>query len=533
MQTLEEKNNAAQGRCHRMRVPASLEGVAQVREGWAESLQGLDEATAHNLKVVMSEALGNAMEHGARNDPSQEITVSWSLLPQWLEITVEDPGLGFALADETAALRGRGRGLKLMGHYCDKIEHWVNPAGGHTLKLGKKMTWSAREIMGETLGDEKKTELAGLLQEMYGALGTPMAAAVIVEPLWSYVKKTVGEAMMIELRVERKYKELAQALEMYRGEVEDSYRETLNNELRYPVKLGRRSVGVLKATAGNVTQEQKELLQTLAVHVGLALGNERTQKQQAEIQEALNAMKMAANLQSRAKKLGVNVANTRGTVYAKEKRAAAVAGDVLESAVLADGSTVVLIADVMGKGVAAAFLSGIFRAGWHLLSRRQTHPLLLVKELNGFLYDELNGQTMFVTAALMHIDTHAEKISLVNAGHTAIYAQMKDGELKILEPSGPPLGLYPLPSWELMTLETQAVERIYMPTDGLYSWGEEAQKFTPKNLEKILKDSRKLSVEELWEELQRQRENAQEVQVDDQALIVWETAAAGVGTWAR
>jgi serine phosphatase RsbU (regulator of sigma subunit) len=263
-------------------------------------------------------------------------------------------------------------------------------------------------------------------------------------------------------------------------------------------------------------------VETIGACLALSLANERQIRRQKSTEEAVNALKSAENLQSRQKQLKAVSRNFHGTVYAYETRAQSVAGDVIECAIAPDGGKYMLIADVMGKGVAAALLAGVFRGGWHLLYKQQTHPLILVNQLNSYLFDELNGQTMFVTAALAHLSPKGDNISIVNAGHTPIYLQKPNGELTVIESSGPPLGLFMNPKYELRCFDSADFIRLYMPTDGLYSFGKSAAHFDPKTLESLFKENHGKQADELWKLLQQSNKNAPERYLDDQSLLIWD-----------
>lgn len=79
------------------------------------------------VRVVLCEALANAILYGNRLDPSKEIDVNVQVEEGWLELCVTDEGQGFdprAMPDPTAAPdpeSDRGRGLYLIRQLVDEV----------------------------------------------------------------------------------------------------------------------------------------------------------------------------------------------------------------------------------------------------------------------------------------------------------------------------------------------------------------------------------------------------------------------------
>ncbi len=522
----------ATGLAYRYKIGASYEEMKLVRDAFRASLpeMGIGKGDVHNWMVVFSEALTNAIEHGARGDASQQINIHWTRVDKMLELTIMDPGLGFHTTDSTSLLRSHGYGLKLINYFCDTVEHFVNPSGGHVLHLTKRMeNLSAPNLSNAGGASAFLQRLAGF----YGNLGYPVSAGALLQPITDYLEERFGPAFKYELRLGQSHAEVGSYLPYYRGglpcvgcescpALQIASYSAREKSSCFPLRLGRRSLGALKVSGITLDNAASELLETAATCMALALENEYQQRIQKITQEALLALKVSANMQQRQRKVMACARDIPGVVHTFEDRAQTVAGDIIECAASPGGGTYMLIADVMGKGVAAAFLGGIFRGGWHLLSQTQSHPLLLMKELNRFLFDELNGQAMFVTAALAHLSADGQTFSFVNCGHTALYLQDKAGGISAIESSGPPLGLFAEPSFELLTRRVDTLERLYMPTDGLYSFGTTPENFSAKSLEDRLRTNASKSVAELWKALQLERQNALESQPDDQALLIWE-----------
>lgn len=84
------------------------------------------------LKLVLYEALVNAVTHGNRGAAQPEITVAVALDADAVALTVSDAGTGYDPVIRESILAaappdGSGRGLRLIRHYVDRVE--FNPAG--------------------------------------------------------------------------------------------------------------------------------------------------------------------------------------------------------------------------------------------------------------------------------------------------------------------------------------------------------------------------------------------------------------------
>ncbi len=75
-------------------------------------------ADAFSIRLIVREALTNAVFHGNRNDPAKEVFFTLEAEPHLLRIQVEDQGQGFNWRDKVLAplepTAKRGRGLTIL-----------------------------------------------------------------------------------------------------------------------------------------------------------------------------------------------------------------------------------------------------------------------------------------------------------------------------------------------------------------------------------------------------------------------------------
>jgi len=111
-----------------LRGPSTHESVEALTDRVCRLLRKLpiQEKARFCLQLALHEALGNAVEHGNRNDPSKQVTVTCSWQAHQVTLIVDDEGDGFDatdLPDPTAPenlLKENGRGIFLIGRYADE-----------------------------------------------------------------------------------------------------------------------------------------------------------------------------------------------------------------------------------------------------------------------------------------------------------------------------------------------------------------------------------------------------------------------------
>ncbi|MBN1426066.1 ATP-binding protein [Candidatus Fermentibacteria bacterium] len=107
---------------------------------------GVPEDDAEAMGNAALEAVGNAMRHGNRLDPSIPVALCFTVEGAWITVSVSDRGEGFdpaKLCDPTTTenlLKTCGRGLFLMRAFTDSVSVRPRPGGGTTVTLRKAFT---------------------------------------------------------------------------------------------------------------------------------------------------------------------------------------------------------------------------------------------------------------------------------------------------------------------------------------------------------------------------------------------------------
>lgn len=123
------------------------------------------------------------------------------------------------------------------------------------------------------------------------------------------------------------------------------------------------------------------------------------------------------------------------------KPAKDVGGDLFDYFHLADGRLGVCVADVSGKGMAAALYMTLTKGVLTAATSASGNILDLTKHLNTHLYSACRRK-MFVTAILGALDPPSRTVEIVRAGHNpALLRRAATGAVEFLQPKGVGLGL--------------------------------------------------------------------------------------------
>src|SRR5690349_4433642 len=117
-----------------------------------------------------------------------------------------------------------------------------------------------------------------------------------------------------------------------------------------------------------------------------------------------------------------------------------VGGDFYDVLPLSDTRALLVVADVMGKGVPAALFAASLRVLVRSLVERKLRPHELLRRINRQMYEELSSVDMFITAQFVEIDTACRVLRVANAGHCPLLASDGCGPTQVIAPDGLPLG---------------------------------------------------------------------------------------------
>jgi serine/threonine-protein kinase RsbW len=108
---------------------------------------GFQHEAANEIAISVIEACTNALEHGNKCCPEENVHVVFSMQPDKLVVEVHDHGEGFDykdylqhIPDPTDIHKQRGRGIFIMKRMMDALIFEMLPDGGMKVKLEKMLS---------------------------------------------------------------------------------------------------------------------------------------------------------------------------------------------------------------------------------------------------------------------------------------------------------------------------------------------------------------------------------------------------------
>jgi serine phosphatase RsbU (regulator of sigma subunit)/CHASE3 domain sensor protein len=154
-----------------------------------------------------------------------------------------------------------------------------------------------------------------------------------------------------------------------------------------------------------------------------------------------------------------------GTAYRSATRGARIGGDVYDVYRLDANRTLVVVADVSGKGLAAAVDTTFVRFGIRTLASEGLPPDAIVTRFDQLYRDAKPAPESFVTLFGGIYDRRDGMLSYANAGHEAAWVR-RNGSVEILPPTGPIVGLGGFPFTARRT-PLGAGDLLVLATDGM------------------------------------------------------------------
>src|ERR1700728_4587460 len=231
-----------------------------------------------------------------------------------------------------------------------------------------------------------------------------------------------------------------------------------------------------------LTLYEADFLEGLALQAAVALENARNPErtlQWARVQQDLDA---ARNIQRSLlpQKLpeiaGYSVAFRSVTCYE-------VGGDYLDIVELPDGTLLMVVADVAGKGMAAAIMSTSFRAAFRAIAITGMPLDELAAQMNQHHWTEgEEARRRYVTAIFLRLNPERGELEVVNAGHNPGFLLEPGGTTVQFESTGTPLGLLPGMRYSTEKCGFIPGTRLLFYTDGLTEVFRGDEEFGPERL---------------------------------------------------
>ncbi len=218
---------------------------------------------------------------------------------------------------------------------------------------------------------------------------------------------------------------------------------------------------------GQFRDDDVDLLRGVAAQAGIVINNARMHEQALVQKEVEQDLKLATEVQAAflPKSFPAGVGYRVSSYY---QAANHIGGDYYDYIHLADGRVAIVVADVVGHGVAAAMFMAKLSAETRFCLASEPDVAIAIGRLNAEMCS-LQVER-FISFLLVVVDPTSETATIVNAGHMApIVRRVADGS--IFEPgeeeSGLPIAIDDSFTYESVQVKIEVGDLAVMYTDGI------------------------------------------------------------------
>jgi sigma-B regulation protein RsbU (phosphoserine phosphatase) len=248
------------------------------------------------------------------------------------------------------------------------------------------------------------------------------------------------------------------------------------SEVAIPLHAGERLVGVFTASHPDLDafpRQQLRILQALCDHVAVAVNNARRFQSERTERESMSREAQEARVMQQALLPKSSPYIPGFVVSGLSIPARAVGGDWYDFIPFPDGRWGLVLADVSGKGTAAALLMSATRGMLRSLAEACCTPGEVLTKLNGLLVEDFPAGK-FVTLVYGVLDPATRTLTFANAGHLHPLFIDDKGARYVDTECGLPLGLS-CGDYSETTVALSPGSRLVFYSDGITEAANEAE----------------------------------------------------------
>jgi sigma-B regulation protein RsbU (phosphoserine phosphatase) len=244
--------------------------------------------------------------------------------------------------------------------------------------------------------------------------------------------------------------------------------ESTLSEVAIPLFVEEQLIGVFTASHPELNAfrpQQLKILQTLCSHIAVALQNARLFQQVQHEREQMTRDALEARTIQQALLPRSSPYIPGFAVSGMSVPAGAVGGDWYDFIPMKEGCWGLALADVSGKGTAAALLMAATRGVLRSLAEASCTPSEVLEKLNRLLVEDL-PPARFVTMIFAVLDPAERTLTFASAGHLQPLL-IQGGEARFLHTdTGLPLGVA-LGEYSETVIQLQPGSRVVFYSDGI------------------------------------------------------------------
>src|SRR5437868_8840476 len=261
--------------------------------------------------------------------------------------------------------------------------------------------------------------------------------------------------------------------------------KSTQSEVAIPLEIEGEVIGVFSAAHPDLDafpSDQLRLLQSLCSHVAVAVNNAQLYRRERQERERMGREVQEARLIQQAL-FPKSSPYIPGFVIAGQScPAGAVGGDWYDFIPMSDGRWGLVLADVAGKGTAAALLMSSTRGMLRSLAEAGCGPGEVLARLNDLMVQDFPSGK-FVTMVYAVLDPASRKLTFANAGHLRPLLVTNNGARFLDTDRGMPLGLA-AGGFSEVEIDLSPGSRLVFYSDGITEAAEASEEeYGPARLE--------------------------------------------------
>lgn len=211
------------------------------------------------------------------------------------------------------------------------------------------------------------------------------------------------------------------------------------------------------------TPDDLAVFESLAADAATAIDSARLYREAREKAKMDHELSLARAIQARLLRPPPEVPFAE--VHAFSRPALRVGGDLYHAVLRGDGALALALGDISGKGMSAALLMAVIQGLLELLHDLGQPLSGLLPLLDGQLRRH-NPGNRFLTVAVAFLQEDGS-VEVANAGHCPVAVLRSGGEIELVQPHGPILGVLPRAVWGSERLALRPGDALAFYSDGI------------------------------------------------------------------
>ncbi|MBS1518402.1 MAG: SpoIIE family protein phosphatase [Bacteroidetes bacterium] len=215
-----------------------------------------------------------------------------------------------------------------------------------------------------------------------------------------------------------------------------------NFVLSVPIYIKNKLIGAInfgeKPSGKAYSEEDIDLLKTLASQAAIAIENSRLQEEKVSKQVIEEELQIARKIQMGLLPQKINSVSGID-VSGFYNPAKVIGGDFYDVIRISDTKMLVVVADVSGKGIPAALYMSKIQAMIQFAAKIFPSPKEILTEVNKQIYHKIDRKS-FITSVIALFDLEKMTVNICRAGHNPVIYSV-NGKLELLKNKGMGLGL--------------------------------------------------------------------------------------------